>query len=381
VSSLTFVVVALLSSTLMLVFQALLWIKLRRGGQVVSRPPPISVLKPLKGSDAELYENLAAFAEQRYPRFELVLGAADGLDPALAVAHRLRADYPHVCIQVVSGAPDVGLNPKVSNLAHLAAHARHELLLVSDADVRPDRDYLMAQAAALDDDVGLVHTVLCSTAARRVGAVLDALHLNTWIAPVVATSDRLGHPCVIGKSMLMRRADLERLGGWAAVKDVLAEDYVLGRGFQELGKRVVQSAFVLTNLSPERTLSEFWHRHVRWSQMRYRISPVAYMAELAGLPFVWWSLAMAMSPDWRLLAGLATFYAGQVSLARLLHEHALRVRYIALMPLKDVLMIGIWIMGILKRHVDWRGVRMRIARGSRLSPVTVVVPVEHDVVA
>lgn len=362
-------VAAVVSSTLMLVFQALLWIKLRRRSAVPSSTPPISVLKPLKGSDAELYDNLAAFAEQHYPRFELVLGAADRLDPALAVAQRLRESYPHVSIKVISGAPDMGLNPKVSNLAHLAAHAQHDVLLVSDADVRPDRDYLTAQAAALDDDVGLVHTVLCSIAARRVGAVLDALHLNTWIAPVVATSDRLGHPCVIGKSMLMRRADLERLGGWAAVKDVLAEDYVLGRGFQELGKRVVQSAYVLPNLSPRRTLFEFWHRHVRWSQMRFRIAPLAYVAELAGLPFLWWSLAMAVSPDWRLLAGLATFYAGQVSLARLLHEQALRVRYVALLPLKDVLVIGIWIMGILKRHVAWRGVNMRIARGSRLSPV------------
>lgn len=90
--------------------------------------PAISVLKPLKGADPDLYDNLAAFARQDHPHFELVLGTADPDDPALEIAHRLAKDFPRVTIRVVTGAPDLGLNPKVSNLAHLSAQDRKSVV-------------------------------------------------------------------------------------------------------------------------------------------------------------------------------------------------------------------------------------------------------------
>ncbi|MGD2071561.1 MAG: glycosyltransferase, partial [Gemmatimonadota bacterium] len=148
--------------------------------------PAISVLKPLKGVTPELYDNLAAFARQRYPRFELVLGTTDPDDPAVKVAERLARDFPRVPIRLVARAPRGaaarGFNPKVVNLAQIEAGARHDLVLVSDADVRPDPHYLRRLAAALrpiDGDprpVGLVTNGLIPDGEAGVGAALETLH-------------------------------------------------------------------------------------------------------------------------------------------------------------------------------------------------------------
>jgi len=347
--------------------------------------PAVSILKPLRGLDEGLYENLRSIAQQDYPgAVQIVLGATSADDPALAVARRLQHEHPELDIAIVVGRPNRARNPKVANLIGLTEAAAHEILLVSDSNVRVAPDYLSAVVAELaQPGVGLVANVIAVRDERGLGAAFEALQLNGFVASAVCGADELArHPCVIGKSMLLRRSELEALGGWRAFADVLGEDYVIGQTYARAGHRVVISSYIVPTVGGRWSLRRFASRHLRWCQMRRWIAPGAYAAEPVLNPAPWWLGAVWIAGTRTGALGLSagTWLAAAVlgvlmsvlresSHARLLGARPLGWHALAGVPVKDLAMLAIWALGWFRRRVQWRGHAYEIGPGSRLEPL------------
>lgn len=346
--------------------------------------PPVSVLKPLKGIDDGLFENLCSIARQDYPCFEILFAAEDPQDPALAIARQVQHDFPHVPMRFVAGTRRVGLNPKVSNLVALSGVAEHDWLLISDSNVRVAPDYLRATAAELrDPEVGMVCNLITGVGERTVGALLENLHLSSFIAAGLCSAEVLTDtPCVVGKSMLFRHTDLQRLGSWSQVTDVLAEDYLLGTRFDKAGLRVALSPHGVHNVNARRSVRDFFARHLRWCQMRRQVHPGLYFAEPLSNPTPWLLGLALVAPqaasDWLpagvdlvtvAMTGLVLKGSADAYLTRRLRGRALQLSHVAWIPVKDLIVLGAWVVGAVLRTVCWRGQRFRIGRYTALQPM------------
>ena len=337
--------------------------------------PPISFLKPIRGDEESLAENLRSFYEQDYPApFEIVFSSTERDDPALEVARRLAAEYPGVETRFVFADPSFGLNPKVANLAGALRVAQNDLVLQSDANVRVRPDYVRRVVSELiAEDAQLLSSMVIGTGERSVGALMNNLQLSAFAAPGTCVALYFGIVCVIGKSMLFRRTDLEEVGGLELVRDILAEDYVLGRAFQKAGKRVLLSTTTADNVNVDASVEHFMSRHARWLKMRACIHVPGFVMELFANPTGLALLAFLTSGfDARFGAALAGITVvkslGDAFLVRRTRGTPLSPWHRLLTPLRDVLMLGIWPYALFSRSIDWRGTRLRLGWNTRLRP-------------
>ncbi len=344
--------------------------------------PLVSILKPLKGLDDNLFDNLASFCTQNYPEYEILFSLQDHNDPAYKVAKKVQDKFPHKNITIVVERCNVGLNPKVNNLIPAYRKARHPYVLISDSNVLVDENYLIEITRHVDDPaVGLVSNVIRGVGGRSLGAILENLHLNSFVLGSVSFLDRfLGMPCVIGKSMLMKKSDLEALGGLEAFKDILAEDFIIGREMQRVGKKVFLSNYLISNVNEYWGIKRFLNRHTRWGKLRWRIGGISYFSELLANPVFVAALPVIVSGPSRITLA----FAGLISLIKVLGDSIIGrtiesvtprndmdkpsplIYFLA--PVKDIVIGIVWFVPLVSSTVVWRGNRYFIGKDSHLSP-------------
>lgn len=344
--------------------------------------PPVSILKPLRGLDDNLFDNLASFCTQDYPEYEIIFCLQDFNDPAYKVAKKIQDKYPKRHISLVIEKCNAGLNPKINNLIPAYRRSLHPYILISDSNVMVDKNYLREITRhTIDPEVGLVSNLIQGVGGRSIGALFENLHLNSFIIGSVSFLDRfLGMPCVIGKSMLMKKDDLESLGGLVAFKDILAEDFIIGREMKQIGKKTILSNYLICNVNEYWGVKRFLNRHTRWGKLRWKIGGVKYLSELLANPVFIAALPVVFKGPSRetifcavlvaLVKILGDAFIGrtiEVSSARSnFHKQSLVVYLLA--PMKDILIGILWFVPLLSSTVVWRGNRYIIGRDSRLSP-------------
>jgi ceramide glucosyltransferase len=336
--------------------------------------PPISILKPLSGLDDHLFDNLESFCCQDYPKYEILCSIQDPNDPAHRVVEKVKKKFPEKEISILVERCNDGLNPKVNNMLPAYRHAQYPYILISDSNVSVDRDYLRRIIQPMQDPkIGLVTNLIRGVGAKTIGSLFENLHLNSFILGNVCFLKKFFNiPCVVGKSMLMRRCDLEAIGGLRAFKDVLAEDHFIGEKIRERGQEVIVSSYMISNMNEYWGLKRFLNRHLRWGKMRWKILGYKYMTELIGNP-VLLSLssllfegpskrALILIASVSLAKGVGDFYLGEKINAQL---HPLAY---LLSPLKDLLMGLVWFLSIANDTAVWRGNRYLIGENTVLSP-------------
>jgi ceramide glucosyltransferase len=349
--------------------------------------PPISILKPLRGLGSNLFENLESFCIQDYPHYEIIFSLQDHNDPAYKVALEIKEKYPDRDITVLVKRCEAGLNPKVNNLIPAYEIARFEFILMSDSDIFADKYYLKEIIKYMEDaQVGLVSNIYWGVGGRGVGCIFDNIHLNSFVIGGVCFLDRFfKEPWTLGSSMLMRRSDIESIGGLTAVKDFLAEDVILRNKMKKMGKKIILSSYLINKVNEDRGFREYLNRLTRWGQLRWRIGGLRYFSELftnsvfmASLPILIWepskltiSFAMAISSIKVIgniyLDSLVRGQRADRTLSREPRVVQFSPLWYLLSPLNDFIMGIIWFVPLFYNTVMWRGNSCRISKNSALS--------------
>jgi len=340
--------------------------------------PPVSLLKPLKGTDPEMYESLRSHCLQDYPEYEILFGVKDANDPASEMVARLKAEFPERFIRLVICPQNLGANTKVSNLAQMLPSARYELLIVNDSDIRVEPDYLRRVTAPLaNPKVGMVTCLYRGVPAGTWGSRLESLGISTDFSAGVLVARRVegGIRFGLGSTLAFRRHELEAIGGFPSIVDYLADDYEIGRRISKRGLEIKLSETVVETLVPPYSVREFLLHQLRWARAVRDSRPWGYLG--LGLTFgVAWALLTLLFAHaeiwvWTLVAAtLAMRMLVAILVGRMVLRDRHVLRLLWLLPLRDLVAMLLWLASFTGHTVAWRGVAFRLKDGklARISP-------------
>lgn len=336
---------------------------------------PITILKPLKGVDPGLSQNLESFFHLDYPAYELLFSIADAKDPARSIVEDLMRRFPGINCRLFIGEEVVGINPKVNNIVRSFESAQNDLILISDSNIRVRANYLKRVAAHMDQSVGVVTAVVAGFAPSGLGGWLETIYLNTFYARGMNIAFHVGKPCVVGKSMLFRKSQALRFGGVRALGNYIAEDYILGEMMRKLGLRVVLMADPIPQFIGEYSLKDFWLRHLRWGRIRRAQAPVPFYLE----PFIG-CLSSGFLAAWALREWTGVSVA-QVLVCHLIIwavcDFAVSLKVQGQVNLwlpiawflRELLALPLWIHTAVSQVVSWRGQKYRLSPGGTVTLV------------
>jgi ceramide glucosyltransferase len=331
--------------------------------------PPATILKPLCGAEPALYEHLRSFCEQHYPCWQVVFGVREPHDPAIEVVRRLRSEFPHLDLQIAVNPEQHGTSSKVSNLVNMMPLVRHDHLVIADSDIRVAPDYLEGVITPLlDEGVGVVTCLYRGCPRPGRWSLLGSMFINEWFMPSVRVAALLGSRAfAFGATIALRRATLERVGGFAVIADQLPDDYRLGELTRRLGLRTVLSEVEVETCVHEPNLSELLRHKLRWLRTIRTVQPLGYaLAGVTfGLPLVCIGSLLTAGSN-ATLAMVAITATARLMINSPPRNSRSLPEQLWLAALHDLLGFALWCWSFTTRHVHWRDARYRIARDGTL---------------
>jgi ceramide glucosyltransferase len=345
--------------------------------------PGVSILKSLKGLDPGMLDAFRSHCRQTYAgNYELLFGVSSLSDPAAAAVLELQSEFPDRAIRLIECPQQLGTNGKVSTLMQLVPHAQHDYLLVNDSDITVTPHYLerilagFAQPSHDPRPVGLVTALYRGRAHGTLPSLLEALTIATDFQPSVLMAKWLerGLHYGLGSTLAVRRDALDAIGGFAALADQLADDYELGARIDRTGFRIVLSAEVVETSVPAYRWRGFFDHQLRWLRTVRDARPGGYVGLIFTHAFGWALLntvASGLSPLSLWLLGLCFFLRLTLAMtvgSAILADHQV-LPGLWLLPLRDLVAMGLWAAGFAGDTIVWRGERFHVRKG-RLHPAS-----------
>lgn len=360
---------------LLAILAALRFFGPQRGQTSAEYSPPASLLKPVRGVDFGSYENFASFCRQDYPEYEILFAVNDESDPALPVIRQIIAEFPQRRIRLFTSAKDLGANRKVNKLAMLAREAQHEVLVLTDGDVRVGPNYLRAVVAPLGEKkIAAVTSFYRAITQENLGAKLEAIGAaSDFFAGVLVARWKEGIRFALGASIATTKQWVRRMGGLEALVDALADDYELGYRLAKAGGEIVLSREAVWTMYTAQTLAGSWEHQLRWARTVRLCRPLSYLGLLftQGLP--WTVLAALLAPSGWIAGGyLAAYLLLRSGMAWTVGvwgvgDQVLR-RNLWLVPVRDAVYFLVWLASFGSNRVRWGSVEYAIRKG-RMVPI------------
>ena len=334
--------------------------------------PPVTILKPLFGAQPETYECLRSFCEQAYPQYQVIFGVCDPQDPAVAVVHRLQREFPARDLVLAADRKEHGSNRKVNNLINMMAAARHDYLVISDSDVRVDHDYLAKLIPPLlDAGVGIVTCGYRGVPRPGIWSLLGSMYINEWFMPSVRVAALMGFRAfAFGATIGIRRETLDKIGGFHAVSNQLADDYRLGELTRQLGLRTVLSELEVDTFVEDCTAADLVAHELRWRRTIRNLSPYGYGFSVVtlGLPVTALQLLLTQGA-----VPAAAIFSTTALASTLIHFNARRpgtpTSVLLLVPFRDLLHFGLFIWSFATRRVQWGDDHYEVSRDGDAQPI------------